>query len=119
MELTATEMEAIRKRKGKKEANAGFEWVEHNAESKYKGHKKRLETLDQIMDVRSDYERQKASGKEMTRELDDLHYGEAPEVPEARMRALVEELEIKRERKKGFHRRRGEYDEQGVLAINR
>jgi pre-mRNA-splicing factor SYF2 len=50
--------------------------------------------------------------------LDDLEYGEAPEVPEARMRAMVNELEAKAERKTKFRRRKAEYEEQDMLYIN-
>ncbi len=110
LETSATEMDAIRKRKEKKAKNAGFQWIEHNSESKYKAYKKRVGTLDGIIDVRADYAKQKAAGKEMERDMDDMQYGEAPPVPEARMRAMVEELRVKADRKANFHRHKAEFE---------
>lgn len=118
METTGVEMEAMRKRKEKKAKNQGFTWVEHNAESKYRAYKNRVDTLNDLVDVRGDYERQKAAGVEMERDVADLAYGEAPAVPAARLKALSDELELKEQRKSKFRRRKSDFEETDIRYIN-
>jgi hypothetical protein len=115
LNTTGLEMEVERDKKAKTEKRQAFGWDIHNEESKYKSYKKRINQLDKYSDRDGDYKRSKAvNGEAMDRKVDDLTYGEAPEISAERMALLMGDLKARKEAKGKFQRRRAEYDDEDV-----
>lgn len=115
-----TDQEWEKKKRKKKEKNKKYGWAVLNSDSMYRAHKKGLQALDHSIDTQKDYEKTKqVVGDDIYRDVDDLGYGEAPEVPEWRLNALVKGLKEKEAKKAGFSRRRAEYEDQDISHINK
>ena len=119
LNTTGLEMASEREKKAKKESRQSFQWDQHNTDSKYKAYKKRIAVLDKSLPLEKDYLRAKETGDadRMDGRIDDLAYGETPEIPEARMKMMLADLED-RKKSNRTKRMRAEYDDEDVAYIN-
>jgi pre-mRNA-splicing factor SYF2 len=118
LNTTGLEMETERSKKAKTEKKTNYSWDMYNEDSKYKSYKKRVNALEKYGD-NNDYKRAKeANGEDMVRQVDDLTYGEAPEITTERMQLLMGDLKARKDAKKKFQRRRAEYEDEDVNYIN-
>ena len=116
---TAQEMAAERAKKDRTEKRQAFRFDLHNSESKYRSYKKRLGRLEKHSDGRQHYEQVKRANEEdLDRHLDDLRYGEAPEVPKERMDLLLDDMKKSKEDRLKFKRHRAEFDDEDIAHIN-
>ena len=65
-----------------------------------------------------DYNKAKRTRDDLDRDVDDLRYGEAPEISKERMDALLGDLKQRKEDRKKFQRHRADYDDADVGYIN-
>ncbi len=108
-----------RNKKLKSEKKSNFAWDLYNEESKYKSYKKRVGALEKYGDS-GNYKRAKETdGDALNRQVDDLTYGEAPEISAERMALLMGDLKARKDAKKKFQRRRSEFDDEDIDYINR
>jgi len=115
LNTTATEAEWRDKKRKKK--SESFGWDQYNPESHFNAYKKR------IGDVKFDpknyrEQRDNVDEDEFYRDSNSLTHGQTPDIPAARVNAMVEELEKSIEKRKTFSRRRLHYDEAYVDYIS-